>query len=316
MKEINKQLTTFNYTSGNKDRIKYIVIHYVGATGGAKANCNYYAGQYIGASAHYYVDFDGSIWQSVEDQNIAWHCGTKGKYYHPECRNSNSIGIELCVRNKGSKTDTSKDWYFEDETFSSAIQLTKELMKKYNVDIDHVIRHYDVTHKICPNPFVYNNTKHTWGMFKSALNQPSNTTGKEILTYDIKTDANGLLVSVEPDDVLNIRDYPVTGAKKGELRNGEAVFPDKKTFVDGIAWYRLPSKNGWICAKYLDGGWVYETSISSPYKWWFIHKNYTCTKQDIEVINHKIYKFDVEGYMIENATGKYMIGNNGEIKFD
>lgn len=119
--EIKKKLTPYNYKPGNINRIKYIVIHYVGATGGAEANCNYYASQYVGASAHYYVGFSGEIWQSVEDKNIAWHCGTRGKYLHPECRNSNSIGIELCVRNKGSKADTSRDWYFEDDTVQSAI---------------------------------------------------------------------------------------------------------------------------------------------------------------------------------------------------
>lgn len=169
--QINKLLTPYNYNTGQSSRIKYIVIHYVGATGGAKANCQYYASQYIGASAHYYVDFNGDIWQSVEEKNIAWHCGAKS-YKHPECRNSNSIGIELCVRNKGNKADTSRDWYFEDATVQSAITLTKELMEKYGVPADHVIRHYDVTGKICPNPFVYDHTKHTWEMFKKAIAIP------------------------------------------------------------------------------------------------------------------------------------------------
>lgn len=169
MRTINKLLTPYNYTpNAGTSRIKYIVIHYVGATGGAKANCQYYASQYVGASAHYYVDFDGSIWQSVEDNNIAWHCGAK-QYKHPECRNSNSIGIELCVRNKGNKADTSRDWYFEDETVAAAMELTSELMKQFKVPANHVIRHYDVTGKICPNPYVYNHTKHTWTVFQAAL---------------------------------------------------------------------------------------------------------------------------------------------------
>jgi N-acetylmuramoyl-L-alanine amidase len=166
--EIHQLLTPYNYGNGQVDRIKYIVIHYVGALGGAEANCKYYASQYIGASAHYYVDFSGEIWQSVEDNNVAWHCGAK-KYVHPECRNGNSLGIELCVRNKGSVADTSRDWYFEDATVQAAILLTKELMAKYNVPADHVIRHHDVTGKICPNPYVYNHTQHTWDAFKSAL---------------------------------------------------------------------------------------------------------------------------------------------------
>lgn len=167
--KINKLLTKYNFT--NKDdtgRIKYIVIHYVGALGGAKANCQYYASKYLGASAHYFVGFDGEIWQSVADEDIAWHCGAKS-YKHVECRNSNSIGIEMCVRNKGSQADTSKDWYFEDATVRETIELTQYLMKKYNLPADHVIRHYDVTGKICPNPYVYNTTKDTWDKFKKAI---------------------------------------------------------------------------------------------------------------------------------------------------
>ena len=176
--QINKLLTPYNYNPGQLSRVKYIVIHYVGATGGAEANCKYYAGGRIGASAHYFVGFQGEIWQSVEDKNIAWHCGAKA-YKHPECRNANSIGIELCVRNKGSQADTSRDWYFEDATIRAAIALTKELMDKYNVPADHVIRHYDVTGKICPNPFVYNHTKHTWEEFKAALKSAGFTPGWE-----------------------------------------------------------------------------------------------------------------------------------------
>ncbi len=168
--EVHKLLTPYNYSNGQTGRIKYIVIHYVGALGGAEANCKYYASQYIGASAHYFVGFSGEIWQSVEDEDIAWHCGAK-TYVHPECRNSNSLGIELCVRNKGSQSDTSRDWYFEDATVKAAAQLTRELMKQYNVPADHVIRHYDVTGKICPNPYVYNHTQHTWSDFKTSLTE-------------------------------------------------------------------------------------------------------------------------------------------------
>lgn len=61
---VNKLLTPYNHNSGNIDRIKYIVIHYVGATGGARVNCEYYAGGNRGASAHYYVGFEGEVWQS------------------------------------------------------------------------------------------------------------------------------------------------------------------------------------------------------------------------------------------------------------
>ena len=93
MNKINRMISKYNYTPGNSSRIKYIVIHYVGALGGAKENCIYYGGRDRGSSAHYFVGFDGEIWQCVEDQNIAWHCGASS-YKHPECRNANQSLLE------------------------------------------------------------------------------------------------------------------------------------------------------------------------------------------------------------------------------
>ena len=170
MNKINRMISKYNYTPGNSSRIKYIVIHYVGALGGAKENCIYYGGRDRGSSAHYFVGFDGEIWQCVEDQNIAWHCGASS-YKHPECRNANSIGIEMCVRKRGTQTlgATDRDWYFENKTVQSTIELVRYLMEKYHIPADHVIRHYDVTGKICPNPYVYNEGKSTWDTFKKAI---------------------------------------------------------------------------------------------------------------------------------------------------
>lgn len=162
--EINKLLTKTNYRNVNDlSRIKYIVIHYVGATGGAEDNCHYFYSEYRGASAHYFVGHKGEIWQCVDDADVAWHCGDD-KYWHDTCRNDNSIGIEMCCRK-----NSSGKWYFEDITVESTIELTKELMKKYNVPAENVIRHYDVTGKVCPAPYVKNDTKHTWDAFKKSV---------------------------------------------------------------------------------------------------------------------------------------------------
>lgn len=73
------------------------------------------------------------------------------------------------IRNKGSLTDNSQDWYLENATVQAATILTKELMAKYNIPADRVIRHHDVTGKICPNPYVYNHTSHTWDAFEAVL---------------------------------------------------------------------------------------------------------------------------------------------------
>ena len=163
---INKKLTKINYKKGNNRSIKYIVIHYVGATGGAEANCKYFEKVYRAASAHYFVGHAGEVWQCVEDKNIAWHCGAL-KYKHKDCRNTNSLGIEMCCRKNNN-------WYFEPQTVAATIDLVKELMRKYNIPVENVIRHYDVTGKNCPEPYVRNAAD--WNAFKAQLKPAATTT--------------------------------------------------------------------------------------------------------------------------------------------
>ena len=157
--EIKKNITTQNWNSGTLSRIKYIVVHYTGNNGdSALANTNYFK-VYRGASAHYFVD-ENNIYQSIENKNIAWHCGANS-YKHPYCRNSNSIGVELCSYITGGK------YAFKPKTVDNAVWLVKELMAKYNVPITNVLRHYDVTGKICPEPYVRDSE--AWNDFKTRL---------------------------------------------------------------------------------------------------------------------------------------------------
>ena len=44
---------------------------------------------------------------------------------------------------------------------------------------------YDVTGKICPNPYVYNTTKHTWDAFKKAIAE-SGTEDKDSMKMCIR----------------------------------------------------------------------------------------------------------------------------------
>lgn len=162
--KINKMITKVNFSDSNRSagQIKYLVKHFVGATGGAEANCRYFYDTYRGASAHFFVGHNGEIWQCVEENDTAWHCGAK-TYKHKECRNSNSIGVELCV-----KKDANGQWYYTEETKKAAIQLFAYLMDKYGIDEKHVLRHYDVTGKICGEPDVRSGNKE-WSAFKSAI---------------------------------------------------------------------------------------------------------------------------------------------------
>ncbi|MPM12705.1 hypothetical protein SDC9_59059 [bioreactor metagenome] len=163
--------STKNYTAMSGRTIKYIVIHYVGTNGTAYSVAKYFQTPGRNSSAHYVVGLareNGRIYQLVAPQHKAWHCGTSGKYYHPECRNANSIGIETACRNDTSDlTASSLGWYFDDVTVEALVRLTKLLMNEYGIDADHVVRHYDVTHKTCPAMWVHDEA--AWRAFKLRL---------------------------------------------------------------------------------------------------------------------------------------------------
>lgn len=238
---INKLLTKVNFqNTNNTGRIKYIVIHYVGATGGAKANCNYFLNTYRGASAHYFVGHSGEVWQCVDDADVAWHCGAKS-YKHKSCRNSNSIGIEMCC-----KKDSSGKWYFENATVNSTIELTKMLMKKYNVPVGNVIRHYDVTGKTCPEPYVRDTN--AWKAFKNKLT--TQTTVNSSTTSTATSTFKSYLVKITAD-VLNVRagagvSYKInTTVKRNEVYT---IVGEKK--VGSSTWGKLKSGAGWINLSY------------------------------------------------------------------
>lgn len=164
-----------NYQKGRTKPVSYLVYHYVGATGGGKANARYYhsAGG-IGASAHYFVGHaseGAEIWSSVPEADTAWHCGAR-TYRHPTCRNANSIGIEMCCHQRGDGT-----WYIDEETMAAAAELGREIMARYGIPLDHVLRHYDVTGKLCPRPLI---DEGAWAAFKQRLEEETMTYYKTV----------------------------------------------------------------------------------------------------------------------------------------
>ena len=170
-----------NYTAKRTSAIRYLVVHYTGAPGTARNNGSYFASRGdIGASAHYFVDAQDIV-QSVPDSDRAWHCGVDysgGKApFWGRCTNDNSLGVELCCYTNGDGT-----WYFAAETVDNAVLLVRSLMAQYNIDIDHVVRHYDVTGKVCPEPFVRDAL--AWAEFKARLTAPETTEEDDMTRYN------------------------------------------------------------------------------------------------------------------------------------
>ena len=155
-----------NYLKKKYDK-KWLVVHFTANDGdNATNNGKYFKNNVVKASAHYFVD-DDTVVKSVEEDYVAYAVGgkklngTKGAKYHGVCTNYNSISIELCDTVKDGKYNVSA------KTRANAVELAKDIVKRHNIDKDHVIRHYDVTGKMCPKYFVED--EKAWNEFKNEL---------------------------------------------------------------------------------------------------------------------------------------------------
>ena len=165
-----KQAHSGNYQPGRTQPIEYIVVHYTANKGDtAKNNVDYFARTVTGTSAHYFVDRN-AVMQSVDEGDTAWHCGSDHPR-HPYCRNSNSIGIEMCDSVDG----------VPDDVKSLTVSLVQELMSRYGLDPSHVLRHYDVTGKRCPAPWVDNPAE--WMEFKKMLEEDDDMSYEQFEQY-------------------------------------------------------------------------------------------------------------------------------------
>ena len=207
---ITKQTSYSNTTSYLNRPIKYIVVHYTaGSTSKAGSALNtavMFSNPSVYASADFIVDDDTIVQFNPDIKNrFCWHCGDNknmfsmgGKYYG-KCTNANSIGIEVCSTNpnwQASDFANSKKWSFTDKVVNNAVELVKYLMQTYNIPIENVIRHYDVTGKFCPGIIGWNedsgNAK-KWEEFKSRLTGVATTANlkkTDDIVYRVRKSAN------------------------------------------------------------------------------------------------------------------------------
>ena len=106
------------------------------------------------ASADFAVD-DGTKVQLNPDPEkyYCWSVGDNGGTH-----NGDSISIEMCS-NRRKNTEAwpnHNGWYFTDATLSNARSLAKELMAKYKIPLSNVVRHFDMTGKLCPGVVGWN----------------------------------------------------------------------------------------------------------------------------------------------------------------
>ena len=190
--------------SRNASQIRYLVYHYTGNDGDRAANnAKYFQNNIVKASAHYFVD-DTTVYRSVPELKIAWSVGgskyanadkTGGGTMYGVITNTNSISIEMC--------DTIRNGVYQasEATLANAAALGRALMEKYDIPIENVYRHFDVTGKHCPS-YLVNAQK--WAEFKKRLevkivdNTPSGA-HKEGVEWAI---ANGILTGNSDGDLM------------------------------------------------------------------------------------------------------------------
>lgn len=168
----NRYLTVNRYSrSGKKLReLKGIVLHYVAAPWQTANQVRDYFESLKGgrtntyASAHYVIGLDGEGVACVPVDEVAWHCGARE--YLPgvterlgDYPNYKTIGIELCHTATG----------FTEETTNAAAELCGKLMRAYNLGIDDLWRHHDITGKNCPKFWV--DDKEAWERFKTLCDE-------------------------------------------------------------------------------------------------------------------------------------------------
>lgn len=147
MPEIDVQLLTINEYSRPgiaTERIQNIVIHYTANPGtSAQQNRDYFEGlkdsHITQASSNFIIGIDGEIIQCVPTNEVAYASNDANIY---------SVSIELCHEDETGE--------FTDATYESLVALTAYLCDKFDLEAEDVIRHYDVTGKLCPLYYVEN----------------------------------------------------------------------------------------------------------------------------------------------------------------
>ena len=138
-------------------KVHAIVVHYTANPGvDAVANRNYFNNlskanekkqKKTYASSHFVIGLDGTIVQCIPLEEMA---------YASNDRNSDTVSIECCHKKENGK--------FTAQTQASLIQLCTYLCIKFDLTEENLIRHYDVTGKICPKYFVEH--PDAWETFK------------------------------------------------------------------------------------------------------------------------------------------------------
>ena len=168
---IKKASISVHITPSKNRPIKYIAIHYTaGSTsrrGAAASTRNVFLSRK--ASADFVVD-DAEIVQINPDLRnyYCWSVGdpknttSGGGQLYGKATNKNTLSVEICSNiEKGYSTKYAnhEGWYYTDASLDNALRLVRYLMACYGIPKENVVRHYDISGKICPGIVGWNNAR-------------------------------------------------------------------------------------------------------------------------------------------------------------
>jgi glucan-binding YG repeat protein len=304
LKDITEKLAHSSNYGAYRDTktIEYIVIHYTANDGDASwNNANYFQkNPNLKTSAHIFVD-DSKAYLSVPLNRVAYSVGSNtvdtsrggGKYYK-KCTNANSINIELCDTVRDGKRNVTQ------KTINNALDITRELMYEYNIPASHVIRHFDVTGKLCPEYWI---DKAKWeSEFHSKVYKLNGwyQDGDEwyyfengVMSHDKWINDNGQYYYLKSSGQMAFKEFIKS---KDYDTNKKLYWINIDGTWDGKSYRWMSNEKGWWITQ-IDGTWY-------PKEEWY-------------KISGSWYYFDSKGYMVtgtKTIDGRiYSFNSNGEL---
>lgn len=215
---------------------KGIVIHYTanyGKNANARANRNYFNTTTTYASTHFLVD-DKEIIQALPLNVVGWSVGatsytsTGKKLFHNGLQpNYTTVSIEMCVNSNSefAKVEENTVW------------LTVYLMRKYNLTINDIYRHYDITGKNCPSFYISDNN--AWKKFLSKVKDAyGDISRKEQISLD-----RTIIKNIITLDTMNIRKGPNTSYEVLKTIPKDTIL-NVFEVIDG--WYKVKTNDNII----------------------------------------------------------------------
>jgi len=199
-----KKLLTPNPYSRPQEKIvkvKGIIVHWTASPKGRNQGVwNYFENRKSGktgyGSAHYIVDLDGTIWNCIPDNELAYHVGsstytTDAKKRLGSYPNNCTLGIEFCIIDDRGRMN--------EATWREGAKLVAYLLKKYNLSTNDIWLHQEVVGwKDCHRYFVENPNE-----YKRFKNDVANYMQEKTVNNNTNNSLeNGAFYTVKSGDTL------------------------------------------------------------------------------------------------------------------